>query len=219
MALVTRNVYLCQTLTTTSRIMTGSSKRFRVHHSSADYLRPNMTFTYRTYIDIKNRRSFLSLLPKRYLSSSSGKKQTKTAPLISTSLVPTKIATACGHAAFVLTGLAFVTTDILQLRLVALGGITTSMIFQYFRPQPLMLPLKWNALFFSINVVMASLLVHERMEADDMDDELVSMYQDGSFAPRGFDKVEFYRLFSLAKKQEKKQGDFLEKIGTSNNTL
>lgn len=196
----------------------GSSKRSRVQHLLINHLNPNICVSYRNYCCNNNKRSFLSLLPKRYLSSS-GKKETKTAALISTSLVPNKIATACGHAAFVLTGLAFVTTDILQLRLMALGGITTSMIFQYFRPQPLMLPLKWNALFFSINVVMATLLLRERMEANDMDDELVSMYQDGSFAPRGFDKVEFYRLFSLAKKQEKKEGDYLEKIGTTSNTL
>ena len=123
------------------------------------------------------------------------------------------IALLCGHGAFILTGMAYVTTDILHLRTMVAASISMQMIFQYYRHSPLRMPLRWNALFLCINAVMVTLLTLERNEANGMDDEQNRIYEEGLFEKRGFDKVKFYRLFRLAKRQEKKRGDYLKKDG------
>lgn len=123
------------------------------------------------------------------------------------------IAVMLGHTAFLLTGMAYLTKDILHLRLLAMSGISASMIFQYYRPQPLRMPLRWNSLFLVINCVMASLLYRDRQEAEDMSKEMLEIYHSGLFEKRGFRKVDFYRLFGLAKKEVRNRGDYLKRAG------
>lgn len=58
-----------------------------------------------------------------------------------------------GHLSFVLLGAAYLTRDVITLRCVAVGGLSAAVVFQYFRPAPLWLPLRWNLLFVGINAV------------------------------------------------------------------
>ena len=62
---------------------------------------------------------------------------------------------AAGHVSFVMAISAFAATDILDLRCLAIGATSLSMVFQYYRPIPLSIPLKWNTLVLGINLFMA----------------------------------------------------------------
>lgn len=128
-------------------------------------------------------------------------------------------AAAAGHAAFFCTGAAFLATDIMYLRTISMGSISLAMVFQYYRPQPLRMPLRWNAIFLLINCGMAGALYSERQEAEDMTEEMVEIFEGGLFRDRGFSKVDFYRLFGLAQKEVIKKGDYLKRTGSVSNKL
>ena len=83
-------------------------------------------------------------------------------------LTEVSLSNVCGHASFMLLGLSYVTTDILSLRCLAMGGISLSVLFQFYRPLPLYLPIRWNFLFLAINSVMVGSLLNERNEAEKM---------------------------------------------------
>jgi len=153
--------------------------------------------------------SVTSYLPPFLRSILSPNNPTMTRPF----LLSTSPSLFFGHAAFLLTGAAYLTKDILHLRLLASTGLTASMVFQYYRPEPLRVPLRWNALFLAINCVMASALYMDRREAEVMDGEMLDIYEDGMFESRGFRKVDFYRLFRLGKKEVRRKGDFLTRKG------
>jgi CRP-like cAMP-binding protein len=69
-----------------------------------------------------------------------------------------------GHLSFALLGVAYVTGDVVTLRCIAMGGMGAAVIFQYFRPVPLWLPLRWNLVFVGINAVwVAKLWWEERL--------------------------------------------------------
>jgi len=154
-------------------------------------------------------------LPRFMHEMMSPNNKTMTKPM----LFDSSAAVICGHAAFVLTGMAYLTKDILHLRILAMMGISTSMIFQFYRPQPLNVPLRWNTLFLLINCVMAGFLVQDRLQAEDMNEEWKEIYECGMFEKRGFRKVDFFRLFRLAKKEVRKKGDYLKRAGVLNNEL
>lgn len=153
--------------------------------------------------------SLTSHLPPILRSILSPNNPTMTRPL----LLSTSPALFFGHAAFLLTGAAYLTKDILHLRLLASTGLSASMVFQYYRPEPLRVPLRWNALFLAINVVMASALYMDRSEAEGMEGEMLDIYNVGAFESRGFRKVDFYRLFRLGKKEVRRRGEFLKEKG------
>jgi len=52
-----------------------------------------------------------------------------------------------------------------------------------------------------------------------MDQRLVQVYEEGLFESRGFSKVEFYRLFRLAKECTRERGDGLKEMGHPINRL
>lgn len=55
-------------------------------------------------------------------------------------------------------------------------GISCSIAFQYFRPEPLWIPLSWNTLFLAINAVMVALLLKERYDAGQLDHDTAALY-------------------------------------------
>ena len=142
-----------------------------------------------------------------------------TNPFFNKPLIPSfdpnlSLSILAGHSAFVLTGLGYLTSDILILRLWACGGISLSMLFQYYRPQPLKIPIVWNSLFLGINVVWATLLYQERQEAKSLGDELESVYVAGEFEKRRVSRVDFKRLFvDLARREVRQRGDVLKEEG------
>eukprot|EP00978_Attheya_sp_CCMP212_P009859 scaffold23476_cov53-Attheya_sp.AAC.2 len=125
-----------------------------------------------------------------------------TRPLFEDTSVSVSVVVA-GHTAFILMLLAYVRRDILELRMLAISSISFTMIYQYFRPRPLYLPLAWNSIFLSLNITMATLLYKEYYDAHyRMSPQLQGIFQNGSFGVRGFDKVEFNRLFSESSKDK-----------------
>ena len=71
-----------------------------------------------------------------------------------------------GHASFLLLGYSYLTSDLLTLRALAVGGLSAAMVFQFFRPAPLWLPIQWNALFVAINVFWVAKLYYDENFAD-----------------------------------------------------
>lgn len=53
----------------------------------------------------------------------------------------------------------------------AASGIGLSILFQFYRPQPLWIPIGWNGLFLLINTSMIALLLKERSEAANIGDD------------------------------------------------
>jgi hypothetical protein len=89
---------------------------------------------------------------------------------------PTTLSNICGHTSFLLLGTSYLTTDILSLRCLAMSGMSLSIIFQFYRPVPLTIPIRWNLLFLAINSVMVAALLKERMEASQMSPQMQDLY-------------------------------------------
>jgi hypothetical protein len=51
------------------------------------------------------------------------------------------------------------------------------MVFQYYRPQPLWIPIKWNFLFILINAAMIALVLKEESDAKNIPDEQQKLYK------------------------------------------
>lgn len=111
------------------------------------------------------------------------------------------IAHMCCHLASFCTVSAYLNTDILALRIFAVSGTLFITAFQYYRPQPLWLPMKWNALFLSVNLYMIAILLKEQYAADNLPREMNDLYAKGEFEERGFSKVQFMKFFELGVKQ------------------
>mmetsp|Transcript_20193 Transcript_20193/g.26771 ORF Transcript_20193/g.26771 Transcript_20193/m.26771 type:complete len:97 (+) Transcript_20193:2-292(+) len=95
-----------------------------------------------------------------------------------------------------------------------MGGISLSMLFQYYRPQPLSIPLRWNSLFLAVNVIMVTQLYLERKEAEEfMGEELEDLFTVGLFEKRGFGRLEFWRLFRMARREELESGFYIKRVG------
>ena len=124
-----------------------------------------------------------------------------------------------GHLSFIMATTAFAATDMLDLRCLAIGATSFSMIFQYYRPTPLKIPLKWNTLLLGINCYMASCLYFERKQAQNMDETMLQVYKDGAFEKRGFSRVEFCKLFSISIKRTLNGGETLITGGKENKKM
>ena len=74
-------------------------------------------------------------------------------------------AEAAGHVSFVLLGVSYLTSDLLTLRALEVGGLSAAVVFQYFRDVPLWLPIRWNALFVAINVFWVAKLYYDETAA------------------------------------------------------
>lgn len=129
------------------------------------------------------------------------------------------ISELAGNLSFVGVCVAYLNTDILMLRVLSLGSIALSIVFQYYRAIPLWIPIRWNVLLLGINTVMTLNLVFERNRADNMGKELEKIYGEGLFQARGFSKVEFLRLFEKAQVVTLKPGEKLAEDGKENRKL
>lgn len=55
-------------------------------------------------------------------------------------------------------------------------GISCSIAFQYYRPEPLSIAISWNTIFLVINGFMVALLIKERYDARQQDQETSNLY-------------------------------------------
>jgi CRP-like cAMP-binding protein len=126
---------------------------------------------------------------------------------------PYSVSDLCGHGSFAFLALSYLENDFLNLRLYAAGGISLSIIFQYYRENPLWIPIRWNTLFLVINSLMILLLLKESNDAENIPDEQKALY-DLVFNNKGMKPVDFLHLMSLAERKEYKKG---EKVVTRGN--
>ena len=80
--------------------------------------------------------------------------------------ITTSVREVFGHVSFLLLGYSYLTSDLMQLRALAVGGLSAAMVFQYFRADPLWLPIRWNALFVAINAIWVAKMWFDEREAE-----------------------------------------------------
>ncbi|CAM9181723.1 unnamed protein product, partial [Ectocarpus sp. 13 AM-2016] len=105
---------------------------------------------------------------------------------------------AAGHLSFVFLGIGFLETELLPLRVYAAAGVSASIVFQYYRPQPLWIPISWNFVFLAINVGMAGVLLKEERDATRQDQETAALY-DKTFRESGLTAVDFMKIRGISK--------------------
>ena len=124
----------------------------------------------------------------------------------------------CGHGAFLYLALSYLETDFWNLRLYATGGIILSMFFQYYRPQPLWIPIKWNVVFLLINAVMIAQIYYEYLTSENITTEQQNIYSN-MFRDLGMNVVSYFRLISCAERVVLAPGDYIIRAGEHNDHL
>lgn len=96
----------------------------------------------------------------------------------------------CGHAAFFLSGTAFLEPEILQLRVLSVFAGGATLVFTYFHPigSPLWLPFRWNVVFMLINSIYIYRILSEREHADRLPPQALELWE-RTFAPHGLSRV------------------------------
>jgi hypothetical protein len=96
-----------------------------------------------------------------------------------------------GHAASILTAIAYLVKDILWLRILTVLACVSGILFNYFVPSsPLWTVIGWNIVFLAINAVQIVLIVRERSSVNFTEEEQ-ELYETlfHSFAPFEFMKL------------------------------
>jgi len=112
------------------------------------------------------------------------------------------LANTCGHLASICGVTAYCMTDMLELRSLALCATMLGTVFQYYRPVPLWLPIKWNVVFLGINGYMVATLLSDQYAAQNMPQEMKELYESGDFDARGYSKTKFTKFFGMGTKRE-----------------
>ncbi len=138
--------------------------------------------------------------------------QSRSIPLPAGQLLSTNVSSIMGHTSFIMLAFGFMERDVVLLRSYAIGGITASILFQYYRAQPLWLPISWNIIFLLINGAMITALIKERAEASQLEPEEAEVFSE-CYDKFGVDPVDFLRVIRLAKKRRISEGTILAKAG------
>jgi CRP-like cAMP-binding protein len=106
-----------------------------------------------------------------------------------------------GNVAYIGIASGFLMTDMLQLRVLLVGGYTGLVIYHILRPVPLRIPLRWSAVFVLVNASAAALLVADRYWHywNPLTDEERQLYNDHFSA---LTPGQFTQLMSLVSRQE-----------------
>ena len=91
-----------------------------------------------------------------------------------------------GHAAFALAGVAYLEPDILNLRILSVAAGMGSIIFSFFHPVgvPLWLPIRWNALFCTINCCHIWYILSKERQAELLPPQVSTAAKDRICLPR-----------------------------------
>jgi len=114
-----------------------------------------------------------------------------------------------GHASFVLVAVSYSFDDFMLLRVIAVAGSASMLVFTFFHPhgRVLWLPFKWNLLFIAINSYRIGLVLWQSYAAENLlPEELVELRKRSFYL---MDPVDFYRLVRLAEIKEYKAGDLV----------
>lgn len=113
-----------------------------------------------------------------------------------------------GHASFVLVAVSYATDDFLLLRILAVAGSSSMMVFTYFHPhgRVLWLPFKWNMLFILINSYRIVKALYYRNVGKFLSDDLKNIKKEYFDA---MDMVDYAHLIRYAEEEEFTDGDVL----------
>lgn len=102
-------------------------------------------------------------------------------------------------------------TDMLQLRLMLVGGYAGLVTFHSLHARPLQIPLRWSALFVLVNAGAAVLLFVDQWIGALLSDEELAFYEE-HFSD-GLTPGQFYYLKQLATTKEVRDGSILTREG------
>jgi hypothetical protein len=111
-----------------------------------------------------------------------------------------------GHASFVLVAVSYATDDFLLLRIIAVAGSTSMLVFTYFHPhgRVLWLPFKWNMLFILINGYRIVKALYYRNVGRFMSSNLKNIKNEYF---ESMDMVDYAHLIRYAEEEEFEEGD------------
>ena len=85
----------------------------------------------------------------------------------------------CGHGSFILVAIAYAVDDYVLLRIMAVAGSSSMLIFTFFHPHGRVqwLPFKWNILFIAINSYRIGKVFYEKYMAEFLDDNVLQLHE------------------------------------------
>ncbi len=144
--------------------------------------------------------------------------QSKIIPLPCGYVLPTNVSSIMGHMSFIMLAFSFMESDVVLLRSYAIGAISASILFQYYRAQPLWLPISWNVIFLLINGAMITALIRERQEASHLEPAEAEVYSE-VYDKVGTDPVKFLRVIRRAERHKISKGTIMAKAGNPQKKL
>jgi len=103
-----------------------------------------------------------------------------------------------GNVSYMALASGFLMTDMLELRVLLVGGYTGLVAFHMLHPRPLRIPLKWSALFVLVNAGAAALLLADQYASLSADDEELYVEHFSQSLTRG----QFYQLLQLGERKD-----------------
>ncbi len=125
----------------------------------------------------------------------------------------------CGHCSSICTVIAYCSTEMLPLRSLAISSSLLSIVFQYYRPQPQWIPIRWGFVILGINGYMITQLMIDRHEANHMSSQLQKIYDEGGFDERGFSKIQFMKFFEQSRRVVFTNNELISQEGREMNKL
>ena len=115
-----------------------------------------------------------------------------------------------GNTAYLALASGFLMTDMLDLRVLLIGGYSGLVAFHTLQERPLRIPLRWSALFVAVNAVAAGMLIMDRYapsltDAQHRDGEDLYAENFATILTRG----QFYQLLSLSRRERIPAGTHL----------
>jgi len=121
-----------------------------------------------------------------------------------------------GHASYLALASGFLMTDMLQLRLLLVGGYFGLVTFHSLHPKPLRIPLRWSAVFVLVNAAAAGVLLMDRYAAPlDAADEVLYQRHFCHYLTRG----QFHQLLQWGQRVELRSGHVLTRENVAGEQL
>lgn len=116
-----------------------------------------------------------------------------------------------GNGAYMALASGFLMTDMLQLRLMLVGGYAGLVTFHSLHARPLQIPLRWSALFVVVNAGAAMLLFVDQWIGALLSDDEKALYE--QHFRDGLTPGQFYYLLKMASTEEIEDGSMLTQEG------
>jgi len=125
-----------------------------------------------------------------------------------------------GHAAFMLSGTAFLEPEILPLRILSVAAGSATLVFAYFHPtgRPLWLPFGWNVVFMLINSAYIYKIISERRHSEQLPPQALALWR-SVFAAHSLSAVDFDKLLHAGTWTTFRKGAVLQEQGCPSNSI